>query len=91
MYMCAQSCPTLCDPVDYSPLGSSVHGDSPGKNIGASYHFLLQRIFPTQRSKLHLLCHVLADRFFTTELPGKLIYDVKQKPVYTHMAHRLCS
>ena len=21
-----QSCQTLCDPVDYSPLGSSVHG-----------------------------------------------------------------
>ena len=22
----AQSCPTLCDPMDYSPSGSSVHG-----------------------------------------------------------------
>ena len=22
----AQSCPTLCDPMDRSPLGSSVHG-----------------------------------------------------------------
>ena len=22
----AQSCPTLCDPVDYCPPGSSVHG-----------------------------------------------------------------
>ena len=22
----AQSCPILCDPVDYSPPGSSVHG-----------------------------------------------------------------
>ena len=22
----AQSCPTLCGPVDYSPTGSSVHG-----------------------------------------------------------------
>ena len=21
-----QSCPTLCDPMDYSPQGSSVHG-----------------------------------------------------------------
>ena len=28
----AQSCPTLCDPMDYSLAGSSVHGDSPGKN-----------------------------------------------------------
>ena len=22
----AQLCPTLCDPVDYSPSGSSIHG-----------------------------------------------------------------
>ena len=26
-----QSCPTHCDPMDYSPPGSSVHGDSPGR------------------------------------------------------------
>ena len=30
--------------------GSSVHGDSPGKNIGVGCHSLLQRIFPTQGS-----------------------------------------
>ena len=44
----AQSCPTLCDPVDYSPPGSSVHGDSPAKNTGLGCHALLQGIFPTQ-------------------------------------------
>ena len=27
-----QLCPTLCDPMDYSPPGPSIHGDSPGKN-----------------------------------------------------------
>ena len=27
-----QSCPTLCNPMDLSPPGSSVHGDSPGRN-----------------------------------------------------------
>ena len=26
--------PTLCDPMDCSPPGSSVHGDSPGRNTG---------------------------------------------------------
>ena len=31
----AQSCPTLCDPADCSPPGSSVYGDSPGKNTAA--------------------------------------------------------
>ena len=24
--MCTQSCPTLCNPIDCSPSGSSVHG-----------------------------------------------------------------
>ena len=28
MCLVAQSCPTLCDPVDYRPPGSSVHGIS---------------------------------------------------------------
>ena len=26
LVLVAQSCPTLCDPMDYSPLGSSVRG-----------------------------------------------------------------
>ena len=43
-----QSCPTLCDPMDLSPPGSSVHGDSPGKNTGVGYHAFVQGIFPTQ-------------------------------------------
>ena len=43
-----QSCPTLCDPMNCSPPGTSVHGDSPGKNTGMGCHALLQRIFLTQ-------------------------------------------
>ena len=45
-----QLCLTLCDPMDCSPPGSSVHGDSPGKNTGVGCHALLQGIFPTQGS-----------------------------------------
>jgi len=33
-----ESCPTVCDPMDWSPPGFSVHGDFPGKNIGVGYH-----------------------------------------------------
>ena len=44
----AQSCPTLCDPMDCSSPGSSVHQDSPGKNTGVGCHALLQGIFPNQ-------------------------------------------
>ena len=29
-----QLCPTLCNAMDYSLSGSSIHGDSPGKNTG---------------------------------------------------------
>ena len=43
-----QSCLTLCDPMDCSPPGSSVHGDSLGENTGVGCHFLLQGFFPTQ-------------------------------------------
>ena len=38
----AQSSPTLCDPMDCSPPGSSVLGDSPGKNTGVCLHALLR-------------------------------------------------
>ena len=37
-----QSCLTLCDPIDGSPLGSPRPWDSPGKNTGMGCHFLLQ-------------------------------------------------
>ena len=32
MCLLAQLCLTLCNPVDHNPPGTSVHGDSPGKN-----------------------------------------------------------
>ena len=44
-------CLTLCDAIDCNPPGSSVHGDSPGRNTGVGYHALLQGIFSTQGSK----------------------------------------
>ena len=40
----AQSCPTLWNPMDCSPPGSSVHG----KDTGVDCHALLQGIFLTQ-------------------------------------------
>ena len=46
---------TLCNPMDCSPPGSSVHGDSPGKNTGVGCHTLLQGIFPTHELNHGLL------------------------------------
>ena len=51
-----QSFPTLCDPLGCSPPGSSVHGESPGKNTEVGCHALLQGIFPIQGLNLGLLC-----------------------------------
>ena len=47
----AQSCLTLCDPMDCSPPGSSVHV----KKIGVGCHFLLQGICRTQGLNPYLL------------------------------------
>ena len=73
----AQSCSTLCDPMDCSPLGSSVCGIGHGKNPGVDYHFLLQGIFLIQGSNPHLLhCR----RFFTAEPLGKPCCAEDQAP-----------
>ena len=45
-----QLCLILCDPMDCSLPGSSIHGNSPGKNTGMGCHALFQRTFPTQGS-----------------------------------------
>ena len=53
--MYTQLCSALCDLVDCSPPGSSVH---PNKNDRVGWHFPLRGIFPTQglnTSLLHLL------------------------------------
>ena len=58
-----QSCPTLCHPMDCSLPGSSVHGDSPGKNTGVGCHDLLQGVFPSRDQPVtHVSC--VDRRFF---------------------------
>ena len=44
----AQSCLTLCNLMDCRLPGSSVPGDSSGKNTWVDFHALLQGVFPTQ-------------------------------------------
>ena len=51
----AQSCPTLCNTVDYRPPGSSVLGISQARITGVRCHFLLQGIFPAQGQNPRLL------------------------------------
>ena len=69
----AQSCPNLCDPVNCSPPGSSVHGIfqvrvvewvSISSSRGSSH----------PRNRTQVSC--IACRFLTTEPPGKPSYTV---------------
>jgi len=53
--------------MDYSSPSSSVHGNSPGKNVGVGCHALLQGIFLTQGLN-SISC--LGNGFFTVE-PGE--------------------
>ena len=61
-----QSCLTLCNLMDCSPPGTSVCGDSAGKNTGVGCHALLQGILPTKGSNPGLLADSLP-----VEPPGK--------------------
>ena len=64
----AQSCLTLCDPVDCSPPGSSVHGVIPARILQWVALFLLQGNIPDPGIKPE--SPALTGRFFTTETPG---------------------
>ena len=61
----AHSCPTLCDPMDYSPPGSSVYGNSPGKNTEVGCH-ALQGIFQLRDRTCVSDVSCIAGGFFTT-------------------------
>ena len=54
MYLVAQLCLILCEPMDCSLQVSSINRDSPGKNTGVGSPFLLQGILPTQGLDLGL-------------------------------------
>ena len=71
-----QLCLTLCDPMDCSPPGSSIHGNSLGKNTGVGCHALLQGIFPTQELNWGLLhCRqILYQLSYQGSLGGPYLY-----------------
>ena len=50
MHAYVQSCPALCNPMDYNPPDPSVHGDSPGKNTRVGCHFLFQCLYQFSHS-----------------------------------------
>ena len=55
--------------MDSSPPDSSFHGDSPGKNTGVGFHFLLQGNRPNPGIKP--MSPTLRADSLLSELPGK--------------------
>ena len=73
--VCDQSCATLCDPMDCSPLGSSIHG-----NLQA--RILEWVAIPFSRDQTRISCiSCIAGGFFTAEPPGKpflgVVYQIQ--------------
>ena len=75
-----QSCPTLCDPIDSSPPGSPIPGDSPGKNTGVGCHFLLQCLKVKSESVVAQSCPTLRDPM-DWSLPGSSAHGIFQSRV----------
>ena len=74
----AQSCLTFPNPMNCSWPGSSVHGDSPGKNTGGRCQAFLQGIFPSQGLNpglpLNPVPPTLQADSLSSESPGKPHY-----------------
>ena len=82
-----QLCPALCNPMNYNPPGSSVHGILPERilkrsAISSSSGFSRHREKPAS-----LKSPDLAGRFFTTEPPGKSILWINQ--MYSEISYNI--
>ena len=64
----AKSCLILCNPMDYSMPGSSVHGDFQARYWSG---LTCPSLRDLPRSGIEPVSPALAGEFFTTELPGK--------------------
>ena len=73
-YSVTKLCPTLLQTHRLYLARFLCPWDFPGKNTEAGCHFLIQRIFPTQRSNPHLLCllHWQEDSLPPRNLPGSV-------------------
>ena len=67
-----QSCPTLCDPIDSSPLGSSVPGILQARTLEwVAIAFSAQFSLPTFKSTLHVKIKWIPGRIY--DLWGHLL------------------
>ena len=86
----SQSNLTLCDPVNCSLPGSSVHGDTPGKNTGVGCHIFLQGISRVQGSNLGLLhCRWILFLLSHQGSPGGIGWGLSRRAVISLCGPRI--
>ena len=81
----AQSCPTFCDPVDYSPPGSSVHGIFQAGILEWIAIPTPGNLCDPGIEPASLVSSAEADGIFTTEPPGKSLLAIV---IYRLLYHR---
>ena len=84
----AQSCLTLCNPMDHNLSGTPVHGDSPGKNTGGV------RCIPpgdVPKSGIESTSPPLAGRFFTTSATWEAHVLCTRDQICQHLDFVLCT
>ena len=88
----AQSCPTLCDPVDCSPPGSSVHGILRPRILEwVAISFSRGSSRPRGRTQLSCMAGRRFNLWATREDERKNKWDEKCQGVAQNMTHDKCS
>ena len=80
----AQSCPTLCDSMDCSLPGSSVHGIFQARGLE---YVAISSSGDLPHPGIEPESPALAGRFFTTEPPGKPTVCIKSPRIFITKAH----
>ena len=87
-----QSCPALCDPIDWTMQPTRLHRpwDSPGKNTGVGCHFLLQCMKVKRESEVAQSCPTLCNPM-DCSLPDSSVHGIFQARVLQWVASAFSS
>ena len=87
----AQSCPTLCDPMDCSPPGSSVHGISQARILEWVAILFCRGSSHSRIEPMSLVSPALEGGFFTTVPPGKQRFFCQWVTFLSPLRFQACS
>ena len=81
----ASSCPTVCNPIDCSPPGPSIHGILQARTLGWVAIFFSKRNYRKKESEVAQLCPTLCDPT-DCSLPGFSIHGIFQARILEWVA-----